>query len=194
MVTIFQYDNQSGRLELNTYELLLFEEFNKLMDPKRNRSLDDPEGKYKERAFREFTYIYLMLDWKSLIADWPEQKRDKEARRQSKITDEEYNDPDFRAACRKYKELKESTRTYKLLQSTYNIVDKLTIYFNNVVDLNETTEDGKPVYKAKDVIAEAKGVGPLLDEIRQAEARYKKDLEKESKIKGDYEPGFLDIR
>lgn len=48
------------------------------------------------------------------------------------------------------------------------------------------------MFKAKDVIAEAKSVGPLLDEIKDAEIRYKKALEKQSKIKGDQTPGLFD--
>ena len=58
--------------------------------------------------------------------------------------------------------------------------------------MDEKDEFGKPVYKAKDIIAEAKGVGPLLDEIKEAEIRYKKALDKQTKIKGDQTPGLFD--
>jgi len=47
-------------------------EFAALMDNERNKSKEDPEGKYKLRAFREFQYIWLALDWKSIYADFPE--------------------------------------------------------------------------------------------------------------------------
>ena len=92
-----------------------------------------------------------------------------------------------------YEELRDSFRTYKLLKSVYTVIDKLTIYFNDLVDLSDVNDEtGQLRYKAKDVIAEAKGIGPLLDEVRAAEERYKKDIEKQSKIKGDYEPGYRD--
>lgn len=193
MVKFFNYNNQTGTLELNKEEILLINEFNTLMDSDRNKCPEDPEGRYKFRAFREFKYIYLMLDWQSPIVDFPEQKRNKEARSQAQITDAEFEDASFRAACRKYEELRNSFRTYKLLQSVYTIIDKLTIYFNELVDLSEVNEEtGQLRYRAKDVIAEAKGVGPLLDELKAAEERYKKDIEKQTKIKGDYVPGFFD--
>lgn len=192
MVEFFQYNNATGRIELNEIGILLTPEFAKLLEPERNKCRLDPEGKYKERAFREFKYIYLMLNWKSPYADYYEQDRHQASLKAAKITDKEWEDPDFRAACRAYQEIKESDRTWKLLKSVYNIIDRLTIYFDSIVDFDARREDGTPIYKAKDVIAEAKSVGPLLDEIQQAEVRYKKSLEKTNKIKGDQVPGFFD--
>lgn len=193
MVKFFNYNNQTGSLELNKEEILLLKEFNDLMESERNKCPEDPAGRFKLRAFREFKYIYLMLDWQSPICDFSEQNRNKEARRQASIADEEFSDPLFRTACRKYEELRDSFRTYKLLKSVYTVIDKLTIYFNDLVDLSDVNDGtGQLRYKAKDVIAEAKGIGPLLDEVRAAEERYKKDIEKQSKIKGDYEPGYRD--
>jgi hypothetical protein len=42
------------------------------MNDERNICEEDKEGKYKLRAFREFTYIYLALDWQSPYADFSE--------------------------------------------------------------------------------------------------------------------------
>jgi hypothetical protein len=57
MLKIFQYDNVTSRVELNVPEILLVREFAALMNNERNKSNTDPKGEYKERAFREFTYI-----------------------------------------------------------------------------------------------------------------------------------------
>lgn len=193
MIKFFNYNNHTGKLELNKDELLLINEFNALLDSNRNKCKEDPEGIYKLRAFKEFKYIYLMLDWQSPYSDFPERTRNKEALKQSELTDEEYNDEVFKIACRKYKEIIESFRTYKLLQSVYSVVDKLIIYFTKLVDFSETNDEtGQLLYKAKDVIAEIKGIGPLLDEIRESENRLRKDIEKQNKIKGDYVPGYFD--
>ena len=192
MTEFFIYNNTTGRIEFNEYGILLLPEFAALMDENRNKSKLDPKGIYKERAKKEFKYIYLMLSWKSPYADFYEQDRHKAALKASGLTQEEFDDPIFRTACRTYQSLKESDRTWKLLKSVYNIIDRLTIYFDIIVNFEDTKDDGTPIYKAKDVIAEAKSVGPLLDEIQQAEARYKKNLEKQNKIKGDQTPGFFD--
>jgi hypothetical protein len=56
-MNVFVYDNVDKQLELNEPELLLTKEFSNLI--KRDKS------KFKERATRELTYIYLAIDWKS---------------------------------------------------------------------------------------------------------------------------------
>jgi hypothetical protein len=50
----------------------LVKEFAKLMDNDRNKCKEDPTGELGLRAFREFTYIWLALDWKSIYADYTE--------------------------------------------------------------------------------------------------------------------------
>jgi hypothetical protein len=73
------------------------------MNDERNICEEDKEGKYKLRAFREFTYIYLALDWQSPYADFSEQERHQLSLNDAKMTEEEFNNPEFRAACRKFK-------------------------------------------------------------------------------------------
>jgi len=57
------------------------------------------------RAFREFTYIWLALSWKSIYSDYSEQERHEAALKDASLTEEEFNDPTFRAACRKFREI-----------------------------------------------------------------------------------------
>jgi hypothetical protein len=67
------------------------------------------------------------------------------------ITEEEWNDPLFRAACRKYRALQESNRYVRLLKSAELVTDKITDYFNNV-DLEERNENtGAYVNKVSDI-------------------------------------------
>ena len=76
---IFQYDNMNNRIELNVPEILLVREFAELIECKRNICKEDSKGTKGLRAFREFTYIWLALDWKSPYSDYPEQERHQEA-------------------------------------------------------------------------------------------------------------------
>jgi hypothetical protein len=69
---IFQYDNMHNRIELNLPEILLVREFSELMKHERNICLDDPSGEKCLRAFKEFTYIWLAIDWKSPYSDYAE--------------------------------------------------------------------------------------------------------------------------
>lgn len=190
MIKIFQYDNVTGKVELNTPEILLIREFAALMDVKRNKCKEDPEGKYKLRAFREFTYIYLAIDWMSPYRDYYEQDRHQEALRDANITEEEFNNPEFRAACRKYRALQDETRSIKLLKAAQNVIDKFVDYFNNI-DVEERDEQtGKPIYKTKDVMAEISSLHKVHEELVILESQVKKEISETSSIRAGAVDGY----
>ena len=190
MIKVFQYDNVTGKVELNTPEILLIREFAALMDIKRNKCKEDPEGKYKLRAFREFTYIYLAIDWMSPYRDYYEQDRNQEALRDANITEEEFNNPEFRAACRKYRALQDETRSIKLLKAAQNVIDKFVDYFNNI-DVEERDEQtGKPIYKTKDVMAEISSLHKVHEELVILESQVKKEISETSSIRAGAVDGY----
>lgn len=190
---IFVYNNQINRVELNIPEILLVKEFSKLLDPSRNKCKQDPKGTKGLRAFREFTYIWLAICWKSIYADYDEQERHQEALKDAQITEEEFNDPDFRAACRKFREIQESNKSVRLLQSATNMVDKFIDYFNEIDPLERDTQTGKPIYKVKDIQAEMKNLVDVHATMVELENQVKKQIEAQSSIRGganvDFDPG-----
>ena len=188
---IFLYDNVNNQIELNTPEILLIKEFAMLMQVDRNKSKDDPNGHLKLRAFREFTYIYLAIDWQSPYADYPEQERHQEALKDANITEEEFNNPEFRSACRKYRALQESNRSIKLLNAAQNTVDKFVDYFNNVNPEERDPATGKPIFKVKDLIVEISNLSKVHEELQILEAQVKKAISEQSSIRGGAEDGFI---
>lgn len=188
---IFQYDNMHNRVELNMPEILLVKEFSELVKCERNICKEDPKGVQGLRAFREFTYIWLALDWKSPYSDYPEQERHKEALNDSGITEEEFNNPEFRAACRKYRQLQESNRSIKMLQAAQNTVDNFIDYFNTVVDLSERDANGRPIFKTKDIISEISSLSKVHEELKILEGQVKKEMMETSSIRGGATDGFL---
>ena len=148
---IFVYNNQINRVELNTPEILLVKEFAALLKPERNKCKEDPSGLLGLRAFREFTYIWLAICWKSIYADYDEQERHQEALKDAEMTDEEFNNPEFRAACRKFKAIQESNKSIRLLHSANSMVDKFIDYFENADPMERDEQTGKPIYKDKDI-------------------------------------------
>lgn len=190
---IFQYDNVRNRIELNVPEILLVREFAELMKIERNKCKEDPKGTYGLRAFREFTYIWLAIDWKSIYVDYTEQERHQEALKDAGITEEEFNNPEFRAACRKYREIQESNRSIKLLKAAQTAVDEFIDYFNNL-DLQERdTTTGKYLNKTKDVMAEMSNISKVLEELQTLEGLVKKDITDNTNMRGnvreDFDPG-----
>lgn len=188
---IFQYDNVSNRIELNIPEILLVKEFAELMKCERNICKEDPKGVYGSRAFREFTYIWLAIDWKSIYADYTEQERHREALRDAGITEEEFNNPEFRAACRKYRAIQESNRSIKLLQAAQNTVDKFIDYFNNVDPGERDPLTGKPIFKVKDLMAEISSLSKVHDELTSLEGMVKKEISEQSTIRAGATEGFI---
>lgn len=194
MNNFFDYNNTTGQVTLNGPDLLLINEFKQLMEPERNKCKLDPTGKESLRAFREFQYIYLAIHWNSPLRDFPEQERHQEALKDSGITEEEFNNPEFRAACRKFRSLQESNRSIRLLQAAQTTADNLMDYFNNIVDFGLRKEDGSPIYKTKDVIAEISNLHKVHEELTILEAQVKKELQELSTIRGGavdgYQPNF----
>lgn len=188
----FLFDNSTNSVVVNEPEVLLIKEFAALWNNDRNKTKGDPKGIKKTRAYRELTYIWLMLDWTSPYVDFDEQERHQECLKDAGLTEKEWNDPDFRAACRKYKELQNSSRALKLIKSAQGVVDKITDYFNNIDIEERDPVTGKPIFKTKDVMAELSNVSNVVEQLKTLEFLYKKEQEQQSGLMGDVEGGFMD--
>lgn len=190
MNNFFVYNSQSGRVELDNTDILLVKEFANLIDLERNKCKEDSTGTSLLRAFREFTYIQLALSWKSPYADYDEQTRHQEALRDSSLTEEEFNDPLFREACRKYRNLQDSNRSIRLLKAAQTTADNLMDYFNTIVDFDMRKEDGTPIYKTKDVIAEISSLHKVHEELSILEGAVKQEMSEQSSIRANARNGY----
>lgn len=187
---IFVYNNQINRVELNTPEILLVKEFATLLKPERNKCKEDPSGLLGLRAFREFTYIWLAICWKSIYADYDEQERHQEALKDAEMTDEEFNNPEFRAACRKFKAIQESNKSIRLLHSANSMVDKFIDYFENADPMERDEQTGKPIYKVKDIQVEMKNLIDVHTTMVELENQVKKQITEKSSIRGGATEGY----
>ena len=190
MLHIFQYNNVNGKIELEKPEILLVKEFAELMNNERNKCKEDKTGEKHLRAFREFTYIWLALDWQSLYSNYSEQERHQEALKDSGLSEDEFNDPSFRAACRKYRALQESNRTIRMLHAAQKTVDKFTDYFETIDPQERDVQTGKPIYKVKDIMSEISQLSKVNEELKILEGQVKKELAEESKLRGGAIEGF----
>lgn len=191
-MNFFKYDKTSGLVTLDVDEILLVKELNSLLEEERNKSKSDKTGVRKERAFKELTYIFLFFDWDSPYAQFAEQDRHEEAFNDSKLTKDEFDDPVFREACRKYDSLQNSSLEIRLLQAAMKAIDG-QIYYLEHIDLQERDSvTGKPIFKSKDLIAEIKGCKDLITSLQDLKAQVKKGLQAESTIRGDVKTGLFD--
>lgn len=193
MQALFLYDNVTGFLQLNTHEILLIKEFDALWDVERNKCSEDKTGTKRLRAWKEFKYIWLFVDWKSPYQQYLEQEKHIAAMNDSGLTQEEWEDPIFRAAIRKYIELKNSSRVLSLIKTAYRTLEKLRISLDNI-DLDERDPvNNKPIWKAKEILDNIASIGPISDKLRELELNYEKEvLANDSRVRGDTARGFRD--
>ena len=187
---IFLYNSSTNQIELNTPEILLVDEFKQLLNEKRNKCKEDPKGKFGLRAFREFTYIWLALSWKSVYSEYDESERHTEAMKDAHMTQQEFDDPTFRAACRKFRQIQESRLSVRLLSAAQEMTNKFIEYFKTVDPLERDETTNKPVYKAGDIMKEISNLGKMLDELVDLEKRVKKDMAEKSTIRAGAIEGF----
>ena len=188
----FVYDHVTGDIMLNDESILLVREFATLCNEERNKTKNDKTGKKRERAFREFKYIFLFFDWGSPYFQYSEQEKNTESLADSELTDEEFEDEDFKNACRKYDEIQNSSVETRLLKSAMISVENLIFYLGHV-DLNERdTLTGKPIFKTKDLIAEIKGCKDVISGLRELENQVKSGTESDDVLRGGVEAGFYD--
>jgi hypothetical protein len=184
-MNVFTYDNGNNRIEINEPEILLIKEFKALSDRDKTKN--------KTRLWKELTYIYLAIDWKSLYNQYSEQERHTEALADSGITEAEFNDPLFREACRKYKALQESNKSIKMLKAAMTAADQFIDYFTDIVDLNERDVNGKPIFTAEKVMKEVGMLNKVHEELIALENRVKKELAEKSTVRAgaieDFDPG-----
>ena len=177
-MNVFSYDSLNKQLEINEPEIFLVREFKALLE------------RDKERAFKELTYIFLALDYKSIYSQYTEYERHEEALSDSGITEEMFNDPLFRAACRKYRSLQDSNKSIKLLNAARNAADQFVDYFETIIDLNERDQNGKPVFSAEKVMKEMAQLSKVHEQLVALEAQVKQELEVQSETRARVDEGF----
>ena len=107
------------------------------------------------------------------------------------MTEDEFNDPTFRAACRKYRQLQDSNLALRTLGAARVTINKFIDYFQNLDPEERDEQTGKPIYKVKDIIAEISNMSKVLDELKTLEGIAKKEMQEESQLRGNATEGFL---
>ena len=188
---IFIFDNSTNTLRIDDYTILLIKEFANLWDVERNKCKEDKTGTKRLRAFKEFTYIYLVLDFKSPYFKSPIKDRQEAALIDSGLTESDLQDPLFAAAYQKYEELQDEDPILTSIKVAYRTLYKFQVYLDNI-DFSETDVDGKPIHKAKDILDSIKQISVMRTTLQELEQTHKTDLAAKSKIRGDVEEGLFD--
>ena len=190
---LFIIDSITKDLQINEPAVLIIKELAALREIKRNKCKEDPSGKELRLAFKEYVYIYFMLDWSSPYSDLLEQERHEAALKDSGLTKTEFADSVFREACRKYRSLQESKKEYQLLLTVEDQINKLQVYLKNL-DLDERdTVTNKPLFRVADVIKTLTTIPELIETFQTTKKLVMKSEEKGEVLRGDMQVGLEDI-
>ena len=190
-MNFFLWNEISRNVEVNVGEVLLVREFANLWKPERNITKEDKTGEQRTRAYRELTYIWLACDWKSPYCDYSEYEKVEKAKKDADLTEEEFNDPLFRAACRKYVELQDQNWSIKMLNAARNMVSKFVDYFNNVDPEERDELTNKPVHKVKSIMEEVAKLYDLHESLEKYKAIVQKEISQTSGNRAGEVDGFM---
>lgn len=188
----FVFDDVTNTLRINECPILLIKEFKTLWDKDRNKCKEDKTGNERLRAFKEFTYIYLMLDFKSPYYKYLEQEKHEAAMSDSGLTDEDLKNPEFIDAYNKYQEILYSDPILSLIKTAYRTLYKTQVFLDSI-DFTEIDDMGKPLYKPKDVMLDISTIGKMREALNELEEKHKNSLSADSNVRGDVELGFDEV-
>ena len=189
-MNIFIFDGTTNTLKINEYEILLVKEFADLWDESRNKCKEDKNGKNRLLAYKEFTYIFLALDFKSPYLKWTEKQRHEAALADSGLNEEHLKDEKFKAAYHKYDQIQNTDPFLELIKTAYKTLRKTKIFLDSIDFNNDIDSEGRPLYKPKDVMADIGKIGKMRVQLDELEKSYKANLEASSDIRGGGIIGF----
>jgi hypothetical protein len=160
-------------------EIINVPEFKKLWDRDKSKS--------KNKAFKDFEFIYYVEDFSSPYAIYDYHERVQKVK-DSHFKDGNYTpDKDVQAAIDKYKALNE-TPLLGLLKDAYDLIQKLRSYFRQV-NFNLLDDDGKPVYSAKDAMANLGKLKDVISSMKALENLVKQEQLENIRSRGGSETG-----
>ena len=134
----------------------------------------------------ELAFIYFMVDHRSPFAVYEWDQRAVEVKN-SIFGEKKKWKPSSTVlgACDKYEKLIE-TSAVRLLKAARESVVKLEKYFKDV-DLTLTDDNGKPIFAAKDLVANLSKMGDVVNGISKLEDLVKKEEQVQSSNRGGVE-------
>ena len=141
---------------------------------------------FKDLKVDELAFVYFMVDHKSpfSIYEWDQ--------RLVEVKNSIFGDkkqwipsPKVLGACDKYEKLIE-TSAVRLLKAAKSSIVKLEKYFRDI-DLHLTDDNGKPIFHAKDLIANLSNMGKVVDGLSRLEEIVKKEEQAANTNRGGIE-------
>jgi len=140
----------------------------------------------KKLNVKEIAYVYFMSDHRSPFAVYEWEQRDIEVKNSIFGENNKFKaSSKLLAACNKYESLLE-TSAVRLLKAARTSIVKLEKYFRDI-DLHLMDDNGKPIFHAKDLIANLSNMGKVVDGLTRLEDIVKKEEQAANTNRGGIE-------
>ena len=158
-----------------TTEALLIPEFKKIWE--RDKKKD------KEKAIKEFSYIYFSTDFKSPYVQSADAGLAEKVVAKDFMKDPKYKpDKEIVAAIGKYVELQE-TPSMRLLKASLKTISNLTSYLETL-NLHERDKNDRPLYKPNDVTSALKAIGPVIESLNKVKEQVEREVAQSATLRG----------
>lgn len=136
---------------------------------------------FKELDSKQLAYVYFMCDHRSPYAVYDVEARHDEVA--LGVYGKDYKvSTKVQTACSTYRKLKE-TSAVKLLNAARSSVIKLQKYFETV-DLTLMDDNGRPIFHAKDLVANLSKMGDVVDGLSKLEEQVAKQEQINTNTRG----------
>lgn len=171
--------DENQLVQLNHEWIQLHEPFRTLYQrDKGNVELSRKEsGRFRKQAHKEFTFIYLYLDYRSRLINYNDTDRYKISIKDAGLPDTWKPDKAVNEAIEKYKELQDC-RELRLLKAAYNSVDKIIELLDNTTEINA------------DTVKLLADIRKIINNLEETEKMVKSSLQQAPSARGDVIIGF----
>lgn len=141
---------------------------------------------FKDLTLEELSFVYFMVDHRSPFSVYEWKQRNIEVKN-SIFGEKKKWSPSSKVlgACDKYEQLIE-TSAVRLLKAAKESIVKLEKYFRDI-DLTMMDDHGKPIFHAKDLIANLSNMGKVVDGLTRLEDIVKKEEQAANTNRGGVE-------
>ena len=141
---------------------------------------------FKDLSIEELSFIYFMVDHRSPFSIYEWDQRQIEVKNSIFGEKKKWKlSPKVLGACDKYEKLIE-TSAVRLLKAARTSIVKLEKYFRDI-DLHLMDDHGKPIFHAKDLIANLSNMGKVVDGLSRLEEIVKKEEQAANTNRGGIE-------
>tara|TARA_R110001583_G_scaffold144156_4_gene296146 strand:+ start:106 stop:627 length:522 start_codon:yes stop_codon:yes gene_type:complete len=161
---------------------LIYIDNNKAIPSAYSLSIDE----FKDLSLEELSFVYFMIDHRSPFSVYEWKQRNIEVKNSIFGEKKKWSpSPKVLGACDKYEKLIE-TSAVRLLKAARESVVKLEKYFRDI-DLTMMDDHGKPIFHAKDLIANLSNMGKVVDGLSRLEEIVKKEEQAANTNRGGVE-------